>query len=56
MRAPSERLDLIGVTGTSGKTTTTYLLASIFEAAGEPAGDYRHDWRLSPAGRKIYAA
>ncbi len=36
--APSERLDLIGVTGTSGKTTTTYLLASIFEAAGEPAG------------------
>jgi UDP-N-acetylmuramoyl-L-alanyl-D-glutamate--2,6-diaminopimelate ligase len=36
--APSERLDLIGVVGTSGKTTTTYLLASIFEAAGEPAG------------------
>jgi len=36
--APSERLDLIGVTGTSGKTTTTYLLGSIFEAAGEPAG------------------
>ena len=35
---PSERLDLIGVTGTSGKTTTTYLLASIFEAAGLPAG------------------
>ena len=36
--APSERVDLIGVTGTSGKTTTTYLLASIFEAAGMPAG------------------
>lgn len=36
--APSRRLDLIGVTGTSGKTTTTYLLASIFEAAGPPAG------------------
>ncbi|MGB6555379.1 MAG: UDP-N-acetylmuramoyl-L-alanyl-D-glutamate--2,6-diaminopimelate ligase, partial [Candidatus Binataceae bacterium] len=36
--APSERLDLIGITGTSGKTTTTYLLASIFEAAGHPAG------------------
>ncbi|HXW84812.1 MAG TPA: hypothetical protein VEJ86_10435, partial [Candidatus Binataceae bacterium] len=29
--APSERLDLVGVTGTSGKTTVTYLLASIFE-------------------------
>jgi UDP-N-acetylmuramoyl-L-alanyl-D-glutamate--2,6-diaminopimelate ligase len=36
--APSGNLDLIGVTGTSGKTTTTYLLASIFEAAGEPSG------------------
>src|SRR5262249_43347964 len=37
-RAPSERLDLIGITGTSGKTTTAYLLASIFEKAGAPAG------------------
>jgi UDP-N-acetylmuramoyl-L-alanyl-D-glutamate--2,6-diaminopimelate ligase len=36
--APSRRLELIGVTGTSGKTSTTYLLASIFEAAGAPAG------------------
>jgi UDP-N-acetylmuramoyl-L-alanyl-D-glutamate--2,6-diaminopimelate ligase len=36
--APSERVELIGVTGTSGKTTTTCLLASIFEAAGTPAG------------------
>jgi UDP-N-acetylmuramoyl-L-alanyl-D-glutamate--2,6-diaminopimelate ligase len=35
---PSERVELIGVTGTSGKTTTTYLLRSIFEAAGLPAG------------------
>jgi UDP-N-acetylmuramyl-tripeptide synthetase len=36
--APSERLDLVGITGTSGKTTTTYLLASILEAAGHSAG------------------
>jgi UDP-N-acetylmuramyl tripeptide synthase len=36
--SPSERIDLVGVTGTSGKTTTTYLLASIFEASGTPAG------------------
>jgi UDP-N-acetylmuramoyl-L-alanyl-D-glutamate--2,6-diaminopimelate ligase len=36
--APSRRLDLIGVTGTSGKTTTAYLLASIFEAAGFKPG------------------
>jgi UDP-N-acetylmuramoyl-L-alanyl-D-glutamate--2,6-diaminopimelate ligase len=32
--APSRRLDLVGITGTSGKTTTTYLLKAIFEAAG----------------------
>jgi UDP-N-acetylmuramoyl-L-alanyl-D-glutamate--2,6-diaminopimelate ligase len=37
-RAPSRRLELIGVTGTSGKTTTTYLLGSIFEAAGAIPG------------------
>ncbi len=36
--APSERVDLVGITGTAGKTTTTYLLASIFEAAGLGAG------------------
>jgi UDP-N-acetylmuramoyl-L-alanyl-D-glutamate--2,6-diaminopimelate ligase len=36
--APSRRLDVIGVTGTSGKTTTTYLLSSIFEAAGLGCG------------------
>ncbi|HLX38572.1 MAG TPA: Mur ligase family protein, partial [Candidatus Binataceae bacterium] len=36
--APSARVNLYGVTGTSGKTTTTYLLRSIFEAAGRPSG------------------
>jgi len=36
--APSERIDLVGITGTSGKTTTTYLLQSIFETAGRPTG------------------
>jgi UDP-N-acetylmuramoyl-L-alanyl-D-glutamate--2,6-diaminopimelate ligase len=35
---PSDRLALIGITGTNGKTTTSYLLASIFEAAGIPCG------------------
>jgi UDP-N-acetylmuramoyl-L-alanyl-D-glutamate--2,6-diaminopimelate ligase len=30
---PAERLKLTGVTGTNGKTTTTYLLESIFSAA-----------------------
>jgi UDP-N-acetylmuramoyl-L-alanyl-D-glutamate--2,6-diaminopimelate ligase len=32
--APSRQLNLIGVTGTNGKTTTTYLMDSILEAAG----------------------
>ena len=31
---PAEHLVLIGVTGTNGKTTTTYLLESIFRSAG----------------------
>jgi UDP-N-acetylmuramoyl-L-alanyl-D-glutamate--2,6-diaminopimelate ligase len=35
---PSEQLTLVGVTGTNGKTTTTYLLASVFDAAGLPCG------------------
>jgi len=36
--SPSSRVDLIGVTGTSGKTTTTYLIESIFAAAGVSCG------------------
>lgn len=35
---PSRSLTMVGVTGTNGKTTTTYLLESIFEAAGLAAG------------------
>jgi UDP-N-acetylmuramyl-tripeptide synthetase len=35
---PSEELTVIGVTGTNGKTTSTYLLASVFDAAGLPCG------------------
>ncbi len=31
---PSARLTLVGVTGTNGKTTTTYLLEAIWRAAG----------------------
>jgi UDP-N-acetylmuramoyl-L-alanyl-D-glutamate--2,6-diaminopimelate ligase len=34
---PSARLDLIGVTGTNGKTTTTYLTFALAEAAGRKA-------------------
>jgi UDP-N-acetylmuramoyl-L-alanyl-D-glutamate--2,6-diaminopimelate ligase len=35
---PAKRLRVIGVTGTNGKTTTTYLLKSILEAAGHGVG------------------
>lgn len=35
---PSDSLTVVGVTGTNGKTTTTYLLASVFDAAGWPCG------------------
>ena len=35
---PSRRMPVIGVTGTNGKTTTAYLLASILDAAGLRAG------------------
>jgi UDP-N-acetylmuramoyl-L-alanyl-D-glutamate--2,6-diaminopimelate ligase len=34
---PSRALDVVGVTGTNGKTTTTHLLQSILEHAGHPA-------------------
>jgi UDP-N-acetylmuramoyl-L-alanyl-D-glutamate--2,6-diaminopimelate ligase len=51
---PSRRLMLTGITGTNGKTTTTYLVKSIIEAAGNTAGligtiDYR-------VGDKVYPA
>lgn len=35
---PSSKLKLIGVTGTNGKTTTTFLLKSILEANAEKVG------------------
>ena len=33
---PGEHIELAGVTGTNGKTTTAHLLAAIFTAAGRP--------------------
>ncbi|MDR7300581.1 UDP-N-acetylmuramoyl-L-alanyl-D-glutamate--2,6-diaminopimelate ligase [Haloactinomyces albus] len=35
---PSQRLSILGITGTSGKTTTTYLLESALRAAGFTTG------------------
>ncbi len=35
---PSRGLDVVGVTGTNGKTTTTQMIAAIFDAAQRPSG------------------
>ena len=48
-RNPSEELALVGITGTNGKTTISYLLASIFEAAGVKCG------RIGTIGYRIGA-
>lgn len=37
-RYPYEGMNLIGITGTNGKTTTSYILESILEAAGRRPG------------------
>jgi UDP-N-acetylmuramoyl-L-alanyl-D-glutamate--2,6-diaminopimelate ligase len=48
---PSHELTVVGVTGTNGKTTTTYLLASVFGAAGLPCGRLGTvTFRTGPAG------
>jgi UDP-N-acetylmuramoyl-L-alanyl-D-glutamate--2,6-diaminopimelate ligase len=51
---PSSRLCLIGVTGTNGKTTVTYILESILKAAGFSVGilgtvNYRFNNKEMPA-------
>ncbi len=35
---PAEKMRVIGITGTNGKTTTTYMLKAIFEAIGKKVG------------------
>lgn len=52
---PDSRLKLLGITGTNGKTTTAYILESIYRAAGIPAGlfgtvEYRFAGRVLTAG------
>ncbi len=51
---PSKKLIMTGVTGTNGKTTTTYLLESIFREAGFNPGvigtvNYRYGGKTFPA-------
>ena len=51
---PSEKLKMVGVTGTNGKTTITYLVESIVKASGSQAGvigtiNYRIKGKVVPA-------
>lgn len=51
---PSARMRLVGITGTNGKTTTAYLLESIFKKAGFGVGvigtiNYRYGQTVVPA-------
>jgi UDP-N-acetylmuramoyl-L-alanyl-D-glutamate--2,6-diaminopimelate ligase len=51
---PTARLPLVGITGTNGKTTTSYLLEAILEEAGMPAAvlgtvNYRFREQVFPA-------
>ncbi len=53
-RYPAQKLRVVGVTGTNGKTTTTYLIESILNAAGKKVGvigtiNYRVADRQVPA-------
>ncbi|MFM7200825.1 MAG: UDP-N-acetylmuramoyl-L-alanyl-D-glutamate--2,6-diaminopimelate ligase [Myxococcota bacterium] len=51
---PSEGMTVIGVTGTNGKTTTTYLLEGLFNSVGMPTGvigtvNYRFGDKVLPS-------
>ncbi len=53
---PSHDLDLVGITGTNGKTTTTYLIFALAEAAGKKPAmlttvEYRIGDKSEPAVR-----
>ncbi|RJP76778.1 MAG: UDP-N-acetylmuramoyl-L-alanyl-D-glutamate--2,6-diaminopimelate ligase [Desulfobacteraceae bacterium] len=48
---PSEKMAVVGITGTNGKTTTSYLIESMLTASGIPCGvigtvNYRYDGKI----------
>ena len=51
---PSRELDIVGITGTNGKTTIAYILESILQSAGRKTGvigtiNYRFGRKVKPA-------
>ena len=63
---PSRAIDLVGITGTNGKTTTTYILDSILRASGRVTGligtvetrigeERRHSQRTTPESADLEA-
>ena len=63
---PSAAMQVVGITGTNGKTTTAYLVAAVFEAAGIPCGilgtvvckvggDLRDATRTTPEAPQVQA-
>ena len=53
---PADRLDVVGITGTNGKTTSAYMVRAVLEAAGRRPGllttvSYEVGARVIPAGR-----
>ncbi|HMO51150.1 MAG TPA: UDP-N-acetylmuramoyl-L-alanyl-D-glutamate--2,6-diaminopimelate ligase [Kiritimatiellia bacterium] len=53
---PAERLEMFGITGTNGKTTTSFMIRAILETAGRHSGligtvRYEIGERVIPAGR-----
>ncbi|MBR2295229.1 MAG: UDP-N-acetylmuramoyl-L-alanyl-D-glutamate--2,6-diaminopimelate ligase [Clostridiales bacterium] len=62
---PEDRLDLVGVTGTKGKTTITFMIRSILKCAGHDTGligtvcnmigeEKRHSEHTTPESHEIY--
>ncbi len=53
-RHPSAEMQVVGITGTNGKTTTAYLVSSDLRSRGHPMRDARHggvpDWRRAARG------
>ena len=56
---PSRHLTLVGITGTNGKTTTSYLVEALLRARGRRTGRHRHHpvrrGRRAPARRPDHA-